>query len=168
MDLAELFARPQARAWAATQHPALQGDGPLLLSWPDSAQSPLLDGWNVVIHECAHKLDMQTGAANGCPALHSGMKQAAWAEAFGRAYDTFCTEVEHGTAGWLDPYASESPAEFFAVLSEYFFEAPHWIQEHMPAVFGQLRLFYRQDPSRRLPRLPLTVIWPDAVRHAPM
>ncbi|MCG9051704.1 zinc-dependent peptidase [Laribacter hongkongensis] len=145
-----------------------RGDGPLLLSWPDSAQSPLLDGWNVVIHECAHKLDMQTGAANGCPALHSGMKQAAWAEAFGRAYDTFCTEVEHGTAGWLDPYASESPAEFFAVLSEYFFEAPHWIQEHMPAVFGQLRLFYRQDPSRRLPRLPLTVIWPDAVRHAPM
>lgn len=96
-----------------------RGDGPLLLSWPDSAQSPLLDGWNVVIHECAHKLDMQTGAANGCPALHSGMKQAAWADAFGRAYDTFCTEVERGTAGWLDPYASESPAEFFAVLSEY-------------------------------------------------
>ena len=135
-----------------------RGDGPLLLSWPDSVDSPLLDGWNVVIHECAHKLDMLNGAPNGCPPLHAGMKVRDWADAFGRAYERFCREVDAGREGWLDPYASSAPCEFFAVLSEYFFEAPHWVARDYPAVYAQLRLFYRQDPAARLPEVPLAVL----------
>lgn len=137
-----------------------RGDGPLLLSWPDSAHSPLLDGWNVVIHECAHKLDMLDGSANGCPPLHAGMHARDWSDAFGRAYERFCHDVDHGRDGWLDPYASEAPAEFFAVLSEYFFEAPHWVRRDYPAVYEQMVRFYRQDPARRLPDLPLDALLP--------
>jgi Mlc titration factor MtfA (ptsG expression regulator) len=46
----------------------------------------------------------------------------------------------------IDPYAAEHPSEFFAVASEVFFEAPDLLRAEYPAVYAQLRLFYRQDP----------------------
>ena len=50
----------------------------------------------------------------------------------------------------IDPYAAESPAEFFAVMSEAFFEIPQVVQSEYPAVYAQLGLFYKQDPAARL------------------
>ncbi|OWY37477.1 phosphoenolpyruvate--glucose-phosphotransferase regulator [Xenophilus sp. AP218F] len=128
--------------------------GPLVLSWPDVAESPHLDGWNVVIHEIAHQLDMLNGSANGSPPLHKGMSQETWSREWSAAYQAFCDEVDAGRGSWLDPYAAENPAEFFAVLSEAFFEIPHTLNDDYPQLYQQLRLFYRQDPAARLPVLP--------------
>jgi len=124
--------------------------GPLVLSLDDVIASGHCQGYNVVIHEFAHKLDMRNGAVNGLPALHAGMPVEAWSGIFNAAYTDFCRRVDADEETEIDPYASESPAEFFAVLSEYFFEAPDILFDDYPAVYEQLRQFYRQDPLTRL------------------
>ncbi len=118
--------------------------GPVVLSWDAAANDPLV---NVVIHEFAHKIDMLNGAADGLPPLHPGMDRAAWALAFEEAYEGFCDAVDRDKETWLDPYAAEHPSEFFAVISEAFFEHPAETRRRYPDVFDQLKLFYRQDPS---------------------
>jgi Mlc titration factor MtfA (ptsG expression regulator) len=118
--------------------------GPVVLSWDTAANDPDI---NVVIHEFAHKLDMLNGAANGMPPLHAGMDHHAWRAAFADAYRGFCDSVDRGKDTWLDPYAAEHPAEFFAVVSEAFFEQPAETRRRYADVYDQLKLFYRQDPS---------------------
>ena len=124
--------------------------GPVILSWEDVARSEYPDGVNVVIHEFAHKLDMLNGAANGFPPLHREMSRRAWMQTFTAAYHDFCARVDAGEDTIIDPYASETPGEFFAVLSEAFFELPDVVQDEYPAVYDQLSQFYRQDPLVRL------------------
>ncbi len=140
--------------------------GPVILSWEDVAMTgdehARVAGYNVVIHEFAHKLDMLRGDANGYPPLHAGMDVEAWSRIFTQAYEDFCARVDAADAiaekdGGealdalaIDPYAAESPGEFFAVASEAFFETPEWLQPEYPAVYGQLAAFYRQDPIARL------------------
>ncbi len=124
--------------------------GPMVLSWQDILASGGGEGYNVVIHEFAHKLDMANGAVDGLPPLHAGMSVAGWAKAFNAAYQDLCGRVDAGEEPEIDPYACESPAEFFAVLSEYFFEMPEVLVEAYPAVYEQLRLYYRQDPLTRM------------------
>jgi len=118
--------------------------GPVVLSWDAAAHDTQI---NVVIHEFAHKLDMLNGAADGMPPLHSGMDRRAWVAAFGQAYQGFCDALERGRDTWLDPYAAEHPAEFFAVLSEKFFSDAKEVKRRYPDVYDQLKLFYRQDPA---------------------
>jgi len=108
-----------------------------------------LDGVNVVIHEFAHKLDMLNGAPDGFPPLHSEMDRVAWTQAFSGAFDDFGAKVESGQETLIDPYAAESPAEFFAVMSEAFFEVPHTLRSEYPEVYRQLAAFFRQDPATR-------------------
>ena len=121
--------------------------GPVILSW-DAAQHD--ERANVVIHEFAHKLDMKSGEADGVPPLPAEMDRKAWREALERAYGGFCDALERGRDTWLDPYAAEHPSEFFAVLSEAFFEAPNETRRRYPEMYDQLRRFYRQDPATRL------------------
>src|SRR5262245_31042943 len=104
--------------------------GPVVLSWDALANDPYM---NVVIHEFAHKLDMRDGVADGVPPLHAGMSRAAWQAALDEAYAGFCDAVERGRDTWLDPYAAEHPAEFFAVISEAFFEDPAETRRRYPA-----------------------------------
>ena len=75
------------------------------------------------------------------------MDRRAWKAAFDDAYQGFRDAVERSQDTWLDPYAAEHPAEFFAVISEAFFEAPRETRRRYPDVYDQLRLFYRQDPA---------------------
>jgi Mlc titration factor MtfA (ptsG expression regulator) len=136
--------------------------GPVILSWADVENAGDTDGVNVVIHEFAHKLDMRQGDANGFPPLHAGMSKAAWKQAFSEAYGDFCERVDAADELSdqdacealemlaIDPYAAESPGEFFAVVSEAFFETPELLEPEYPAVYEQLRAFYRQDPGARL------------------
>jgi len=124
--------------------------GPVILSWADIAVSDYPDGVNVVIHEFAHKLDMLNGRANGYPPLHKTMSRQDWAQTFSAAYADFCARIDHGEDTVIDPYASESPGEFFAVLSEAFFELPDVVRDEYPGVYTQLAQFYRQDPATRL------------------
>lgn len=125
--------------------------GPLVLSLDDVAESGYCQGYNVVIHEFAHKLDMRDGRVDGVPPLHADMRLAAWSRAFSAAYEDFCRRVDAEQEELdIDPYASDSPAEFFAVLSEYFFELPALLHAQYPVVYAQMATFYRQDPRRRL------------------
>lgn len=125
--------------------------GPVILSWNDTAHAGMIDGHNLVIHEFAHKLDMQNGVANGYPPLHSNMDTASWVKAFTMGYEDFVARCEHGKHMGIDCYAASSPAEFFAVFSEVFFERPAVIKKFYPAIYTQLCLYYRQDPGMRLP-----------------
>jgi Mlc titration factor MtfA (ptsG expression regulator) len=118
--------------------------GPVLLSWFDNLNE--IGDVSIVIHEFAHKLDMSNGEVDGMPALHDNMTRAAWIAAFAPAYEDFCRRVDAGEETPIDPYAAEHPGEFFAVGSEVFFEAPELLRDAYPAVYEQLRLFYRQDP----------------------
>jgi Mlc titration factor MtfA (ptsG expression regulator) len=125
--------------------------GPLILSLSDVQAGGRGDGYNVVVHECAHKLDQLDGDANGCPPLHAGMDRHAWSEAFAGAFRDLRRRALRRLHTVLDPYAAESPAEFFAVASELFFEDPPSLRRGYPAVYEQLGLFYRQDPARFWP-----------------
>jgi len=130
-------------------------EGPVILSWADAELRGGDPGYNVVIHEFAHKIDMLNGDANGFPPLHPGMDRAGWSRVFGAAYEDFRDRVARGVATGIDPYAAENPAEFFAVLSEAFFETPGAVLAEYGEVYRQLAAFYRQDPGARLARQPL-------------
>jgi len=93
---------------------------------------------------------MLNGEADGIPALHSGISEAEWAETFFAAYDDFCQRVDSGEETIIDPYASDDPAEFFAVLSECFFELPEVVDGEYPALYTLMKRYYRQDPLARL------------------
>lgn len=127
--------------------------GPLLISWCDAQMAG--SGYNVVIHEFAHKIDMRNGEPDGLPPLPPGIARAAWEETLLAAYDDFCARVDaaeqNGEETQLDPYAAENTGEFFAVMSEAFFETPHLLHREYPALYAQLAAFYRQNPLDRMP-----------------
>jgi len=124
--------------------------GPMLLSWADAEGSGQASGYNVVIHEFAHKIDMLNGDANGFPPLHADMDRSRWGRVFTRAYEDFCAALERGEKTVIDSYAGEHPSEFFAVMSEAFFELPMVVRAQYPDVYDQLSRFYRQDPAARV------------------
>lgn len=128
--------------------------GPVILSWADAESRGGGTGYNVVIHEFAHKIDMLNGDANGFPPLHAGMDRMRWTRAFSTAYEDFRVRVDRDEETAIDPYAAESPAEFFAVLSEAFFEIPGAVLGEYGEVYRQLAAFYRQDPAARLAARP--------------
>lgn len=137
-----------------TEDAALSGEawegGPLVLSREDvHASVDRLDGYNLVIHELAHKLDMRNGDANGFPPLPASLRPSDWSEAFAAAYDDLGRREAAGEALALDDYALESPAEFFAVASEAFFELPATLRNAYPDVYRCLQAYYRQDPLTR-------------------
>ena len=127
--------------------------GPLILSWQDTQMAG--EGYNVVIHEFAHKLDMINGQPDGLPPLAPDMDQEAWLDALDGAYEDFCHRVEKAERQGeealdqlpLDPYAAENPGEFFAVASESFFECPEQLLAAYPTLYRQFCRFYRQDPA---------------------
>lgn len=125
--------------------------GPLLVSWRDAQMAG--GGYNVAIHEFAHKLDMLNGEVDGIPPLPPGIRRERWAAVLDAAYDDFCRAVERaerrGEETAIDPYAAEHPAEFFAVVSESFFETPERVAEQFPDFYRLLVAFYRQDPAAR-------------------
>ena len=127
--------------------------GPVILSWssicesgPHSRQG---HASNVVIHELAHKLDMLRDGANGAPPMHPDMRAGEWHEIFSAAFGRLQNDENHGRSLPIDGYALTNPAEFFAVCSESFFEAPENLQQKMPEVYRLLCQFYRQQPAGR-------------------
>ncbi len=124
--------------------------GPVILSWADAELRGGEPGYNVVIHEFAHKIDMLKGEADGFPVAHADMDERAWQRTLESAYARFVGMVDREKETLLDPYGAEHPAEFFAVASEAFFTDPHALRKEFPGVYEQLGLFYRQDPAARL------------------
>jgi Mlc titration factor MtfA (ptsG expression regulator) len=125
--------------------------GPVLLSWKDVEASGWGDGYNVIIHEAAHRLDLLDGEVNGRPSLHPGMDPEEWHRVFLAAYGDLRRRARRRRRGLkIDPYAIEDPGEFFAVTSEYFFEQPDTLGREYADVYRLLSAFYRQDPRRRI------------------
>lgn len=127
--------------------------GPVILAWTDVETAGVIDGENLVIHEFAHKLDMQNGVANGFPPLPKAMRRDNWVKAFTEGFERFVHDCQTGNAGGFNCYAATSPAEFFAVFSEVFFERPGMLRQHYPEIYIQLHQYYQQDPSARLGNL---------------
>lgn len=122
--------------------------GQLLLSWEDvlaGAADPA-DGRNVVIHEFAHQLDSERGRANGAPWLGRRDGYTRWAAVLGAEFVALRRRLAAGEAGLIDAYAATDAAEFFAVVSEHFFEqAPALAAEH-PALYAEFARYYAIDP----------------------
>lgn len=122
----------------------------IVLAWDsvrEGAANPD-DGHNVVLHEFAHELDFQDGTFNGAPWLPTAAAYRAWARALAPAFEQHRAAVDAGERTAIDSYGAKDPAEFFAVLTETFFERPTVLREAQPDVYEQLRSFYQQDPAR--------------------
>ena len=123
--------------------------GPVMLAWRDvvEAGESADEGYNVVVHEFVHVLDMRDGEADGVPPLPDRSARDAWIETLGAEYDAFCARVDADEDTLLDPYAAEAPEEFFAVASEAFFVAPRDFRAEHQRLYGLLRGFFKQDPA---------------------
>ena len=136
-------------AWDEVVSGEAMAGGPVMLSWRDVAESgeSADGGYNVVIHEFAHVLDMGDGEADGMPPLTSVAEREAWAAVIDPAYERFCDQVDGGGETLLDPYGATSVEEFFAVASESFFVTPKEMRARQPDMYGLLARYYRQDPA---------------------
>jgi MtfA peptidase len=122
----------------------------IVLAW-DAAQRGALhpaDGQNVVLHEFAHQLDFEDHATDGAPALATRAEYLAWARVMSSEFKALRAAEEAGTPTLLDTYGATNPAEFFAVVTEAFFERSHALRARHPELYAELRKFFRQDPAR--------------------
>jgi hypothetical protein len=123
--------------------------GAVVLAW-DAVQHGAAnphDGHNVVLHEFAHQLDAEDGAMNGAPDLGRPSSYSAWARALGAEYEELLERVAAHQPADIDEYGATSPAEFFAVVTEAFFETGARLKRDHPELYEVLRAFYRQDPA---------------------
>jgi len=133
-------------------HQVLSGEswsqGQVILSWRDTLAGAAVpdDGQNVAIHEFAHQLDQETGAANGAPLLAHRAHYARWSQVLTTEFDALQARAAQGQPSLLSDYGATDPAEFFAVASEVFFEQPRRMAAEHPALFQELAQFYRLDP----------------------
>jgi hypothetical protein len=122
--------------------------GQIILSWVDTLKSAAIcnDGHNLVIHEFAHQLDQLKGQATGAPLLRSTEAYQQWAEVLSYEFEQLQKQLALGLPTLFDAYAATNPAEFFAVISEVFFEQPDLFAAQHGALYQQLRSFYALDP----------------------
>lgn len=125
--------------------------GPVIVVWDAVVRGgrDATDGYNVVFHEFAHKLDMLSGDADGVPPLGDRQQYARWVAVFQREWDALHERQAQGRPTFLDAYAGTNPAEFFAVATEQFFEQGKTMARRHPELYAVLRGFYRQDPATR-------------------
>ena len=122
--------------------------GQVVLSWHDTLEGAATpdDGQNVVIHEFAHQLDQETGAANGAPMLEKRAQYVRWSQVLGAEFRRLKGTIALQQASLFSDYGASDPAEFFAVISEVFFEQPERMAQEHPELYQQLSLFYGLDP----------------------
>ncbi len=126
-----------------------RGLGALVLAW-DAVRSGAADpgdGSNVVLHEFAHQLDFEDGNTNGTPALDTRSEYLAWARVMTPEFEALKRADNAGNRTLLDKYGATNPAEFFAVITEAFFERPHALRNKHPELYAELEAFYKQDPA---------------------
>lgn len=122
--------------------------GQVILSWRDTLAGAAVpdDGQNVAIHEFAHQLDQETGAANGAPVLARRAHYARWSHVLTTEFEALQARTAQGQTSLLSDYGATDPAEFFAVASEVFFEQPGRMADEHPALFQELAQFYSLNP----------------------
>ncbi len=125
--------------------------GALVLAWDavrHGAAAPT-DGENLVLHEFAHQLDFENQSSDGTPALETRGDYLAWARVMSAEFNALRNASAEGEEEEtvIDDYGATNPSEFFAVITEAFFERPRALRKRHPALFAQLQRFYRQDPT---------------------
>jgi Mlc titration factor MtfA (ptsG expression regulator) len=121
----------------------------LVLAWDavrGGASSPT-DGENLVLHEFAHQLDFENRSSDGTPALDTHGDYMAWGRVMSAEFNALRRASDAGEPTLLDEYGATNPAEFFAVITETFFERPRALKKKHPRLYEELQRFYRQDPT---------------------
>lgn len=130
--------------------------GVVVLAWDHArAGAAHLGGDNVILHEFAHQLDAEDGAMDGAPDLEGRASYTMWARVLGQEFEELSARVHAGRPALvresgIDPYGAVSPPEFFAVITEMFFEKPAALRARHPALYQELAAFYKQDPAERV------------------
>jgi len=128
--------------------------GPVIIIWDAvlrGGRHPE-QGYNVVYHEFAHKMDMLDGTADGTPPLRDRAEYNDWVQTCSREYLRLKHDTQKGKKSFLDAYGATNEAEFFAVATEQFFDQPLSMIKHAPDLYRVLMEYYRQDPSERMSR----------------
>jgi Mlc titration factor MtfA (ptsG expression regulator) len=123
--------------------------GVVILAWDSAdagARNPS-DGKNVVLHEFAHQLDAASGQFDGTPRLPDATALTSWTAMLDVNFEQLVSEAEANRPGVLDHYGATNRAEFFAVVTEAFFERPAELRQARPALYEALRQYYGQDPA---------------------
>ncbi len=127
--------------------------GKIILSWRDIAWDVghWGDGQNVVLHELAHQLDEMYGGVDGIPRLADAAQHRSWEQLLRAEFDFHCAVVERADSGlgeepFFDPYGASGPHEFFAVITEAFFEQPEAFSAGHVQLYEALTHFYGVDP----------------------
>ncbi len=125
------------------------GHGAVVLSWNSARRGAADpgDGKNVILHEFAHQLDQEDGAADGTPELDRLALYAPWARVLSEHYLALRKAARTGRKTLLDQYGATNEAEFFAVASECFFERPVQLRTRHPELYEELSAYYGQDPA---------------------
>lgn len=123
----------------------------VVISWHEAKKEAYhIRHHNVIIHEFAHELDFEDGAADGIPPMERS-RYNAWVHTIFRHYDRlnrkWLKNRAWGKYELFGAYAATSEAEFFAVLSELFFTKPAKLRTDFPDIYNELKAFYRQDPA---------------------
>jgi MtfA peptidase len=128
--------------------------GVVVLAWDHvkSAAAQPANGQNVVLHEFAHQLDGEDGSMDGAPDLGARARYTSWAYVLGNEFSELSRRLHDGRSSDIDAYGATSPAEFFAVVTEMFFEKPGAMKRRHPELYEELAAFYRQDPAGRWTR----------------
>lgn len=129
--------------------------GAIILSWDDVRQDAMDfdDGHNVTFHEFAHQLDQQDGTFDGAPLLESRSHYRSWARVLMKEYEALGNATDRGQETLIDQYGATEPAEFFAVITEAFFERPKALKEKHSELYAELKKFYQQDPLERMEKV---------------
>ncbi|MEZ4380986.1 MAG: zinc-dependent peptidase [Nannocystaceae bacterium] len=123
--------------------------GMVILAWDHVVAGARVDndGANVTLHELAHQLDAEDGAMDGTPQLAGGARYRSWARVFSAEYDALKAKLRRGKRSDIDAYGATNEPEFFAVVTEMFFEKPTSLRRRHPELYAELSAFYRQDPA---------------------
>jgi len=122
--------------------------GPIVLAWDSALHGArdIKDGHNVVLHEFAHKLDDADGRVDGAPLLEQRSQYVTWARVMSREFKRLQKRADRGARSVMDHYGATNPAEFFAVLTETFYEKPRQLKKRHPELYAAMQDCFKVDP----------------------
>jgi len=124
------------------------GHGAVVLAW-DSVKhgaKNFRDGHNVTMHEFAHQLDQEDGRGDGAPILETRSAYSAWSRVFSKEYELLRHRTGKDRKSVMARYGATNPAEFFAVVTETFFEKPAQLNKKHPDLYEEMQKFYKLNP----------------------
>jgi Mlc titration factor MtfA (ptsG expression regulator) len=99
------------------------------------------DKENTAIHEFVHLIDKSDGSTDGIPEFFMGREYIKpWLQLIHREMNLI-----RDNRSDINPYGLTNEAEFFAVVSEYFFERPELLEKKHPELYELLRKAFQKS-----------------------